>query len=94
MKPAVKRETFIALRARREGHRIAEEINHPQLQIPEVEQPPRPVEDLNHDPALLEYMTYEPRLIGTSRNADVAACVFGILIALGFMAVLYGIYRW
>jgi hypothetical protein len=58
MRRVLRRETFIALRARRQAHQIASEIQNPELQI---EPPPDPfagrprrvkIESEPHDPAL------------------------------------------
>jgi hypothetical protein len=46
----LRRETIIALRARRQGHQMASEILSPHMEVPEFHSEPRPVEDLHRHP--------------------------------------------
>lgn len=46
MRRPLRRETFIALRARRQAHQIASEIANPHLKIPEFQQEVRSERDL------------------------------------------------
>jgi hypothetical protein len=57
-------QTMIALRARREAHRIATDIAHPQ--VPTASRPPVPVEEIEPLP-VLEY-SQRPSALGLEKS--------------------------
>src|SRR5689334_3108681 len=92
MKTQVQRETFIALRARREGHRIASEVLNPPLQVPPVPVPvaPLPPDEVMYEPVEVIYAPlYEVVQVPYApRKQDVIAIILGLLIPVIFMAIL------
>jgi hypothetical protein len=97
-RPARGRETFIALRAARQGYRIASDIANPHLDLPEYQPTVRSPEEVLQESRYVEYesqLPLMPKIVyvdGLSRG-NLWALIFGLLIPLVFVAILVNLLR-
>lgn len=79
-----KRETFIALRARKQGHQVAADIGYPHLDVPEFQR-----EIVPADQVFKPYLRDSPSIRRYDRGLrDLAIALLGIIIASAMIAML------
>jgi hypothetical protein len=80
MRRLLRRETFIALRARRLGHQIASEISNPRLDIPEFQNEIRSLDRVE-----MERLYRQARRLEEAENGPTSPWVRGIASAILYL---------